>query len=92
MLMTDDLDNHDDVPQARGKGPAMSHELHDYAEIYTPSREEPASWIGPQVTIALLVQAVEMVKVVKLVKVVMVVMSFKFLNPKSFALVVVVGL
>ena len=67
--MTDDLDNHDDVPQARGKGPAMSHELHDYAEIYTPSREEPAPWIGPQVTIALLVQAVEMVKVVKLVKV-----------------------
>jgi len=35
-------------PLARGKGPAMSHELHDYAEIYTPSREEPASWIGPQ--------------------------------------------
>ena len=67
--MTYDHDNHDDVPQARGKGPAMSHELHDYAEIYTPSREEPASWIGPQVTIALLVQAVEMVKVVKLVKV-----------------------
>ena len=77
MLMTDDLDNHDDVPQARGKGPAMSHELHDYAEIYTPSREEPAPWIGPQVTIALLVQAVEMVKVVKLVKVVMVVMVVK---------------
>ena len=74
MLMTDDHDNHDDVPQARGKGPAMSHELHDYAEIYTPSREEPAPWIGPQVTVALLVQAVEVVKVVTLV---MVVMSFK---------------
>ena len=58
----------------------MSHELHDYAEIYTPSREEPAPWIGPQVTSALLVQAVEVVKVVKVVtvvKVVMVVMSFK---------------
>ena len=77
MLMTDDLDNHDDVPQARGKGPAMSHELHDYAEIYTPSREEPASWIGPQVTLALLVQAVEVVPVVMVVKVVKVVMSFK---------------
>ena len=54
-----------DVFQARQKGPAMSHELHDYAEIYTPSREEPAPWIGPQVTIALLFHAVEVVKVVK---------------------------
>ena len=71
--MTDDHDNHDDVPQARGKGPAMSHELHDYAEIYTPSREEPASWIGPQVIVALIVQAVEVVKVVTVVMVVMVV-------------------
>ena len=35
--------------QGRQKGPAMSHELHDYAEIYTPSREEPTPWIGPQV-------------------------------------------
>ena len=79
MLMTDDLDNHDDVPQARGKGPAMSHELHDYAEIYTPSREEPAPWIGPQVTIALLemVKVVMVVKVVMSFKIVLVVMVFK---------------
>ena len=42
-----------DVLQARQKGPAMSHELHDYAEIYTPSREEPAApWAGPQVIFA----------------------------------------
>ena len=42
-----------DVFQARQKGPAMSHELHDYAEIYTPSREEPAApWVGPQVLFA----------------------------------------
>ena len=42
-----------DVLQARQKGPAMSHELHDYAEIYTPSREEPAApWVGPQVLFA----------------------------------------
>ena len=82
MLMTDDHANHDDVPQARGKGPAMSHELHDYAEIYTPSREEPAPWIGPQVTVALLVQAVEVVPVVK------VVMSFNMVLMAMVLLVV----
>jgi hypothetical protein len=35
----------------------MSNENHDYAEIYTPSQEEPAVWAPPQVAAPLPIAA-----------------------------------